>query len=232
MSNLKKFGRFDIVYPKLDHLLNLIKTNQYINFIKLSIGLWTCGAKVINVTNGTNIKTKSFATTFIKSASIKEPWVSSTDCFTYIFRTLSSPKPNTLACGLPISYNLKKLKDTARIIDYVLHDSYDTVYDSSCWRHWAYDGQIHKFLTNIADKNVVLVGPSHLKILSSKIRFKSFTHLKIDPVSAMIYAEEYLKQILNSHKKDTIYLLQGGGFAIWLSLKLIELNDAFIFAAF
>ena len=97
-----------------------------------------------------------------------------------------------------------------------------TIYDTTCWKDWAHDGTINRFIKYIKNKNVTVVGPSHLADFGKRVQLNKFNYIQINDREAALHTKDIAKKIKNIHnnKQYTVYLLQGGLAAIDLTTLL------------
>lgn len=101
------------------------------------------------------------------------------------------------------------------------------------FRIWAIDGQINHFINLIRHKNIVVVGPRHLRNFGYKTKIKNFNFVEIHTSDASLHVEKTKAQIKRLHNgflsghEDVTYFFIGGAAAMWLITELHgELRNA------
>jgi len=221
----------------INDICEKINNNQTFTFSKYSIELWMMvwksfdGMKVDIETISEDVLTSD---EFIDALSeqmkivwntkqnLGRPWKFYSDTVKRIMHKAASENPENFMLGISDLETMMNKKGIMFLKKFLPANT--KIYDSTCWKAAAYNGQIDQFMNNLQDKNVILIGPSHLANLNKKVKLNNFNYIQIDDKEAALHTKQTAKEILHIHKtnrnKYTVYLIQGGAAAIDLTTML------------
>ena len=214
------------ICPDINFILNKINKLETFSFIKISIEFWMLVSKAITNINlyKEDINSDKFlnkvASNMVTAWEVQKtgrPWKLSQDSFYRILKFIVNKKPNDILFGISTTGSPKKYPDIISLIEInsfinkTLNEM--DIYNASCWKYWAYTGEIHTFFKNINKNKICVIGPSHLKNFNEKINAKNFNYIEISDKEASLHVMKIKNEIINHNKKSkdyTIYIIQGG----------------------
>jgi len=237
MHNLK------IYTLNIDEIIKNINDEKIFTFSKISIEFWMMAWKAfvqmgidIKKLDSKQLKNKKFISLLAKNminvwnAKLKNgrQWKGSNLVLERILQMIMEEQLPNFMLGISESLGKRKqdrylnLNPQANLFLQKFLPDQTIIYDSNCWKNWAYDGTIDLFMKNLSNKNVTVIGPSHLKDFNKKVKIKNFNYIQIDDGEAALHTIAYSKEIIKQHSNDDykIYLIQGGSAAMDLCILL------------
>lgn len=236
-----------------EFLLTKINKEYKFSLIKISVEFWMLVQKAINTLKinilkcdteylKSDIFLKQISSEMVKqwhaNQANKRPWKASKHSLFRILKFITTEKPNNILFGVTNTGGstkyphkqkfLNNRKNVKIFLEKVLEKDL-ILYDATCWKYWSYTGEINNFFKKIKRKNIVIVGPNHLKDLNKRINIKNFTYIEIPDRNASLYTVEIKNEIVKHNKSTnayTIYIIQGGSPAMdFMTMAHNEVNN-------
>jgi len=237
MHNLKIYAL------NVNEIIKNINNEKTFTFSKISIEFWMMAWRAfaqmgtdIKKLDSKQLKNKKFISLLAKNMidvwNVKmkngRPWKGSNLVFERILQMIMEEQLPNFMLGINEPLGKRKqdrylyLNPQANLfLQKFLHNQ-TIIHDSNCWKYWAHDGTIDLFMKNLSNKNVTIIGPSHLKDFNEKVKIKKFNHIQIHDREAALHTIVYSKEIIKQHSSDDykVYLIQGGSAAMDLCILL------------
>ena len=85
-------------------------------------------------------------------------------------------------------------------------------FHSGLFKHYSIMGEVDKLFktTNECGYDVVMLGPSYLRLFKERFNINNFHHIVIPPKGAIDYLDEYIDELLEIHNNKTLFLSSCG----------------------
>lgn len=237
---------YNVYVPDVGFFANKILNQKFFSYTKLSVEWWMLlikslnahGLKPYDIKNNLDHKLiPSLARGITKAWNHQQrgnrQYKSDNAVIERILRMSASPKPKGFLLGVTDRCHVRdktfplppRGKNMVNLIEGILPKGEIPIHALPV-RIWAVDGRINRFLNLVRHKNIVIVGPDHLKNFGRKLNLKNFNFVEIHKSDAIKHVKETKAKIERLHKRfmhgheDVTYFFIGGGAAMWLITEL------------
>jgi len=247
-----RYNNFNLMHPNLSVFTNMINNNNYFSITKYSIEWWIALKKALDLFENYDVKndkefknlSKKVFEVWVNDQLKGRGWYISEEIINKTIKNMNYyDKDLFFGVGFCGSFSGKKIgndfiQNKTKHLYYIfecmekLKLKNKILYNTSFWKYWAYSGELNVFFDYIKNKNIVVVGPEHLKNFGNILNLPKFHHIEIDTLNAIKYIEKYENEIIDFSKNNTgcIYIMQGGGASIYMLPRLYKkIKNSFIF---
>jgi hypothetical protein len=243
---LAQGSTYQVYVPSIDYFTDKILNDEYFSYAKLSIEWWMLlnksfkrnNLKVADFKNGIPLNllqpiAKGMVDEWNETQRMHRKYKADVDVVRRILRMSIDQKPDNFLLAVTdrshvtdFTFPLPKRGDSVEKMLKAVLPVNEIPLHALTFRIWAVTGTIHKFITKIKHKNIVVVGPKHLSNFGYKLGLKHFNFVEIHSTDAILHVNETKKKIQELHPKflkghsDVTYFFVGGGAAMWLVTEL------------